>query len=96
METRVEDHRVLIVEKEKKLAKITFPMIRDGVVQIDHTYVDDSLRGQGIASKLVKIAIEHIWKQGWQFEVTCPYALSWVKHHEDYQNGWLKEETAEN
>ena len=37
------------------IAEITFP-IADGVATIDHTFVDGSLRGQGVAGKLVTAA----------------------------------------
>lgn len=37
-------------EDGKLLAEITFPTGEDGVADIDHTFVDESLRGQGVAS----------------------------------------------
>lgn len=43
----------LIDENEKEVAKITFPEISPNVYDIQKTFVDDSLRGQGIAGKLV-------------------------------------------
>ena len=41
------------------IAEITFP-VKEGIATIDHTFVDESLRGQGIASKLVKAAVDKI------------------------------------
>ena len=38
----------------KILAEITFPEIEPGVYNIDHTYVSDELRGEGIAGELVQ------------------------------------------
>ena len=37
-------------EQDKLLAEVTFPDTADGAADIDHTFVDDSLQGQGIAS----------------------------------------------
>ena len=38
-------------ENGKVLAEITFPRTEPGVYTIEHTIVDDSLRGQGIAGR---------------------------------------------
>lgn len=51
---------------------------RDGVYIINHTYVDDRLRGQGIASELVRLAVEEIERRGGRVEATCSYALLWL------------------
>ena len=34
-------------EQDKLLAEVTFPDTADGAADIDHTFVDDSLQGQG-------------------------------------------------
>ncbi len=51
---------------------------RDGVYVIHHTYVDDRYRGQGIASELVRRAVEEIERRGGRVEATCSYALLWL------------------
>lgn len=66
----------------KLLAEITFP-IRDGVATINHTFVDDSLRGLGIASQLMQKAIEKIAAEGLKLNATCTYAVAWLKRHPD-------------
>jgi predicted GNAT family acetyltransferase len=59
------------------VAEVTFPNLRDGVVVINHTYVDDSLRGQGVAGQLVGAAYEAIKADGKKAVLTCPYAVKW-------------------
>ena len=59
------------------LAFVSFPE-RDGVYVINHTYVDDRLRGQGIASELVRRAVEEIESRGGQITATCSYAQLWL------------------
>ena len=46
------------------LAEITFPETADGWADIDHTFVDPSLRGQGLADKLVRAALQQIAEAG--------------------------------
>lgn len=64
----------------KLIAEITFPD-RDGVANIDHTYVDNSLCGQGIAEKLIKEAIQQIRSQDMKAIPTCSYAVKWFAEH---------------
>lgn len=61
------------------LAEITFPENEPGVYTIDHTYVSDDLRGQGIADKLVRMAVDQIHEQGGEVRATCSYASVWLK-----------------
>lgn len=65
------------------IAEITFP-VNNGVAVINHTYVDDSLRGQGIAGKLVKLAVDKILADGNLIAATCPYAVAWLQRHPEY------------
>ena len=66
----------------KIVAEITFPETSPGVFVIDHTFVDESLRGQGVASKLVQAAVDEIKIRGGQIKATCSYATKWLNEHE--------------
>ena len=39
------------------LAEVTFPVVEPGVVEINRTFVDESLRGQGVAGQLMGRAV---------------------------------------
>ncbi|MBE6851142.1 MAG: N-acetyltransferase [Ruminococcus sp.] len=63
------------------IAEITFPEVEAGVFCINHTFVDDSLRGQGVAGKLVKMAVEEIQSRNGKVTATCSYAQNWLEKH---------------
>ena len=46
------------------LAEVTFPAVNKNTVNINHTFVDESLRGQGIAGKLMQAAAEYLDESG--------------------------------
>lgn len=50
MEYITERNRIYLLHEGMEVAEITFPHTADGVYTINHTYVDNRLRGQGIAS----------------------------------------------
>lgn len=65
----------------KLLAEITFPETEPGICTVDHTFVDASLRGQGIAGKLMELAVSEIRKQNKQTAATCSFAQKWLAQH---------------
>lgn len=77
MEYITEKNRIYVVENGVEVGEVTFPE-RDGMYVINHTYVDDRLRGQGIASELVRRAVEEIERRGGRVEATCSYAALWL------------------
>lgn len=84
MEFISEAERIYAVgEDGKVVAEVTFP-VKDGVATIDHTFVDPSLRGQGVAGKLVKSAADKILADGNRIGATCSYAVAWFKRHPEY------------
>ena len=68
-------------EQDKLLAEVTFPDTADGAVDIDHTFVDESLRGQGVAGKLVRAAVDQLRSQGKKAKTSCWYAAQWFEKH---------------
>lgn len=75
---------VLFGENNKTLAEVTFTNIDENTVDINHTYVDDSLRGQGIAGKLMEHAAEELKAQNKKAVLTCSYAVKWFEKHTEY------------
>lgn len=71
-------------ETGKVIAEITFP-VTDGIANIDRTFVDDSLRGQGIASELMTAAVDRIQKDGHRITAECSYAISWLSRHPEIE-----------
>jgi uncharacterized protein len=79
-----EDNKIYVKNDEGAvIVNATFPFIEDGVVVVDHTFVDPTLRGQGIASLLMHEVYKHAKKMGFKVVATCPYAVVWFKKHKE-------------
>lgn len=77
-----EENRIYATNIDNEtIAEVTFYEIENGVYNIDHTFVDDSLRGQGIGSKLVQEAVNAIKEKGAQIQATCPFASKWIEEN---------------
>ena len=78
----MERDRVQVLDEQwNVLAEVTFPQVEPGVVEIDHTFVDESLRGQGVAGELLGRAVASIAASGYRARPTCSYAVSWFEKH---------------
>lgn len=84
MNFTVEKNRIYYAVNEKVLAEITFIDQEPNSMVINHTFVDESLRGQGVASQLMQAAVEEIKRQNKHIEASCSYAIQWLhKHHDE-------------
>lgn len=70
-------------EEGKLIAEITYKPISDDVVDADSTFVDPSLRGEGVAEKLVDRLVEEMTAEGKKIHATCPYIVKLFERKED-------------
>ena len=55
-----------------------------GVRAFMHTIIDDKFRGQGLASKLVKQALDETRGEGLLVEPYCPFTRRYIREHPEY------------
>lgn len=53
----------------------------DGIWVMDHTYVPDALRGQGVAAQLVEAAFAAAREAGVKIEPACSYVARYMDRH---------------
>ena len=56
-------------------------VIEDGVIDLQHTVVMPSHRGQGLAGLLAERAFEDSRAQGLRVLATCPFITGWLPDH---------------
>lgn len=72
-------------ESGKLLAEVTFPD-RDGAAEIDHTFVDPSLEGRGVAGQLLQAVADALRAEGRKARPTCSYAVRWFEKHPEQRD----------
>ena len=88
MDWIMERDRVQVLDEAwNVLAEVTFPVVEPGIVEINHTFVDESLRGQGVAGELLGRAVASIAASGFYARPTCSYAVSWFEKHPEHAVG---------
>ena len=84
--THEENAVILYSEEGSRLAEITFPYIDEKTVDINHTFVDSSLRGQGIAGRLMDEVIAELENRSLKAVPSCSYAAKWFEKHPEYSH----------
>ena len=74
----------LIKEDGKRLAEMTYVTAGESGFIIDHTEVDDSLRGQKVGDSLLAEAVKYAREKGLKIYATCPFALRKLQENADY------------
>lgn len=86
MEFKQETGRIIAQsDSGQLLAEVTFPE-QNGVAVINHTFVDGSLRGQGVAGQLLQAVADTLRQQGRKAHPTCSYAVHWFESHPEQQD----------
>ena len=73
-----------VVERDgQRMAELTYTIDPDGSAVLDHTYVSDELRGQGMGLQLTQSAVD--WARGTGIKIVpvCSYARAvFAREHE--------------
>lgn len=83
---RVDKNKTVYMINNKVMGEVDYPYINDNTVNITHTFVDQSLRGQGIADKMMNEVFKYLRKKNIQVKCTCSYAISWLEKHSEYHD----------
>jgi len=71
-------------EDKKRVAEMTYSKAGESGIIIDHTEVDDSLRGQEVGDGLLAEAVKFAREKGFKIYATCPFALAKLQSNDDY------------
>lgn len=74
-------------ENNELLAEATYAHVSECLVNVDHTYVNPKLRGQGVAGNMMVVVSEYFRENHLKAIATCSYANMWfVKNAELYSD----------
>ena len=71
--------------RDGHVAELAYARPSDDVIDFTHTFVDEALRGQGVADELARTALAFAREQHLKVKTTCTFMASFVKkHHAKY------------
>ncbi|WP_243661386.1 GNAT family N-acetyltransferase [Miniphocaeibacter halophilus] len=85
IEYKIEEKRFAAYDGDKEVGESTFSKSSNEFIIIDHTFVDDNYRGQGIAGKLIETAVNYARENGIKIIPLCPTARMMFDRHPEYK-----------
>ncbi len=73
-------------EGDKRIAEMVYVMAGPKKMIIEHTEVDESLRGQGVGAKLLEALVDFVRKEEIKVIPLCPFASATFKKRADLQD----------
>ncbi|MEH6705600.1 GNAT family N-acetyltransferase [Galbibacter orientalis] len=78
--------RFYMENNNKTLAEMTYSVAGSDKIIIDHTEVDDSLRGQGAGHKLLEALVTYVRSNNVKVIPLCPFAKAQIDKNESYHD----------
>ncbi len=72
--------------EENAIAKVTYKDKDSSTIIVDHTYVSEELRGQGIAGKLYNTIIDYARQENKKIVPECSYIKTKMEHNKSDQD----------
>ena len=74
-----------IDEDGEWIAELTY-VNNNGIMTIDHTEIEEKLRGEGIGEDMVRAAVEYARANGLKINAVCPYAKKVIDRTPEFQD----------
>lgn len=58
----------------------------NNVLNLNHTYVPNALRGKGIAGKIVKAALTYAEENNLKIIPSCSYVAAYIRRYKEYED----------
>lgn len=72
--------------EESPLAEMTFLLTGRHLITIDHTYISDELKGQGVGKQLLSELVDWAREENKKIIPLCSYAKAQMEKHSDYHD----------
>lgn len=69
-----------VLQTEDAVAELRYKKKKD-VLHLTHTHVPDAMRGQGVAGRLVKHALEYARENQLKVQPVCSYVVGYFEKH---------------
>ncbi|OBX05528.1 acetyltransferase [Gallibacterium salpingitidis] len=70
-----------IKDQDKRLAELTYEYINPQTIDANHTFVDPSLRNQGIGDKLLKALLQFTEQKQLKIIASCSYVAAKLRKY---------------
>lgn len=74
-----------ITTRKGYMAELAYTRPEESVIDFAHTFVDEGLRGQGVADELARAGLDFARTENLKVKTSCTFMAKFVKrHHDEY------------
>ncbi|GGF94488.1 GNAT family N-acetyltransferase [Paenibacillus aceti] len=84
VEHNAQEHQFFIQNNGDVIAEMTYSVSSETLYIIDHTYVDDNYRGQGLAEDLMSTVVDYARQHEIKLFGLCPFAKRQLDTRSEY------------
>ena len=66
--------------------ELAYSLPNDQAIDFSHTYVDEPIRGQGVADQLIQTGLQYADENKLQVIASCPAVAAYIRRHPEYQH----------
>lgn len=79
------ENQEFTLTKDGHTGELAYARPAEGLIDFTHTFVDEALRGQGVADELARTALAFAREHKLKVKTTCTFMHGFVKrHHDEY------------
>lgn len=82
-DNKAEHEFELVVDGHRAVAAY---QLEDDTIVFTHTVVPKAIEGRGVASKLIRGALDQVRDRGLKVIPQCPFVAAYIKRHPDVQD----------
>lgn len=79
------DDQQFSLQQNGYTAELAYSLPAPGVIDFTHTFVDEGLRGKGVAQELARTALAYARDQHLKVRTSCQFVAGYVQRHPEYQ-----------
>ena len=80
-------HGAFFIEEDGEwIAELSYIKQGLGTIVVEHTEVDEKLRGQGVGEQLVKAVVDYARNNNFKIKPVCPYTRKVIDENADYKD----------
>mgnify|MGYP002780721064 CR=1 FL=1 len=73
------------LQQDGHSAELAYSLPAPGIIDFTHTFVDEGLRGKGLAQELARTALAYARDQHLKVRTSCRFVAGYVQRHPEYQ-----------
>lgn len=80
------EQQVFYVEHDGETAYLSYQVDENGVLDYAHTYTPSEIRGMGIATTIIRFALDYAGEHDKKIVPSCPFVAGYIERHTEYED----------